>query len=62
MGIHQKERGLMKAAAIVGPVSASTDAGHDRRCEGAVYYDPDCSSEDLDHSTLVGGYGFKVVR
>lgn len=27
-----------------------------------MYYDPDCSSEDLNHSVLVVSYGFEEVE
>ncbi|PIO11647.1 hypothetical protein AB205_0175780, partial [Aquarana catesbeiana] len=55
------EKALKKAMASVGPISVGIDTNHDsiQFYKEGIYYEPECSSVELDLGVLVVGYGFE---
>lgn len=53
------ETGLTEAISSVGPVAVAIDADHHsfQLYSDGIYYEPACSTENLDHAVLAVGYG-----
>jgi cathepsin L len=57
--VPSSESALLEAVTTVGPISVAIDASHNsyQLYHSGVYYEPLCSSSNLDHAVLVVGYG-----
>ena len=57
--IPTSESALLEAVTTIGPISVAIDASHSsyQLYHSGVYYEPLCSSSNLDHAVLVVGYG-----
>ncbi|XP_052012966.1 cathepsin 8-like [Apodemus sylvaticus] len=59
--VSSTEEALMHAVATIGPISVGIDASHKsfKFYREGIYYEPKCSSNTINHSVLVVGYGYE---
>nr|CAD7195693.1 unnamed protein product [Timema douglasi] len=55
------ENAVAQAVSDVGPLAAGMDASKDSFSlyHSGIYYEPTCSTTDMDHGVLIVGYGFE---
>lgn len=62
--IFKQEKVLMKVVVIVGFIFVVIDVGYEFFLfyKEGIYFELDCSSEDMDYGVLVVGYGFESIE
>ena len=59
--VEPKDEMALATAMAMQPIAVAVDASHEsfQFYKEGIYYEPECSSEKLNHAMLLVGYGFK---